>query len=160
MDIFLIIVAGILLILGFAGCILPILPGVPLAYIGILLLHFTSEVQFSTQFLIIWAVIVVIVQVLDYYIPIWGTKRFGGSKWGTVGSAIGVIAGLFFGPWGIILGPFAGAVIGELLSGRASADAVKAGFGSFVGFLLGTVAKLVVCGFLIYYYIKELILLF
>ncbi|NDV46504.1 DUF456 domain-containing protein [Paludibacter sp. 221] len=157
MDIFLIIVAGILVLLGFAGCILPIIPGVPLSYVGILLLHFTDKIQFSTNFLVIWAIIVIAIQVLDYYIPIWGTKRFGGSRWGTIGSAIGVVAGLFFAPWGIILGPFVGAVVGELLSGRASADAVKAGFGSFVGFLVGTVAKLVVAGFFIYYYVEALI---
>ena len=157
MDIFLIIVAGILVVLGFLGCILPVLPGVPLSYIGILLLHFTSKVQFSTQFLIIWAVIVVVIQVLDYFIPILGTKKFGGSKWGAWGSAIGVVVGLFFGPWGIILGPFLGAVVGELLSGRASQDALKAGFGSFIGFLVGTVTKLIVSGFLIYYYIEALV---
>lgn len=159
MDIFLIIVAGILIVVGFLGCILPVIPGVPLSYIGILLLHFTSKVQFSTQFLIIWAVIVIAVQVLDYFIPIWGTKHFGGTKWGTIGSAIGVVVGLFFGPWGIILGPFAGAVVGELLYGRKTGEALKAGFGSFVGFLTGTIAKLIVSGFLIYYYVEALIMM-
>ena len=157
MDVFLIIVAGILLLVGFAGCILPVIPGVPLSYIGILILHFTDKVQFSTEFLIAWGIITIVIQVLDYYIPIWGTKRFGGSRWGTIGSAIGVVGGLFFGPFGIILGPFVGAVVGELLSGRASKDAVKAGLGSFVGFLVGTVAKLIISGFLIYYYIEALI---
>ncbi len=73
MDIFLIILAGILLLVGFAGCILPVIPGVPLSYIGILLLHFTDKVQFSTSFLITWAVISILVQVLDYFIPVWGT---------------------------------------------------------------------------------------
>ncbi len=86
-----------------------------------------------------------------------GNRRFGGSRWGTVGSALGVVAGLFFAPWGIILGPFLGAVIGELLSGTAAQLALKAGFGSFIGFLVGTVAKLIVCGFLLFYYIQALI---
>ena len=157
MDIFLIIVAGLLVLIGFAGCILPVIPGVPLSYIGILILHFTDRVQFSSAFLVTWAIITIIIQVLDYYIPIWGTKRFGGSRWGTIGSAIGVVVGLFFGPLGIILGPFVGAIVGELLSGRASAEAIKAGFGAFVGFLVGTVAKLVIAGFLIYYYVEALI---
>ena len=157
MDIFLIITAGILLIIGLIGCVLPVIPGVPLSYVGILLLHFTSNVQFSAVFLIVWAVIVIVVQVLDFYIPVWGTKRFGGSRWGTIGSLIGIVVGLFFAPWGIIIGSFAGAVIGELLSGRASQDALKAGFGTFVGFLLGTVAKLTVSVFLIYYYVEALI---
>ena len=157
MDIFLIIIAGILLLIGLIGCVLPVIPGIPLSYVGILLLHFTSNVQFSLVFLIVWAVIVIIVQVLDFYIPVWGTKRFGGSRWGTIGSIVGIVVGLFFAPWGIIIGSFAGAVIGELLSGRTSQDAIKAGFGAFVGFLLGTVAKLTISVFLIYYYVEALI---
>ncbi len=157
MDVFLIIAAGILVVLGFLGCILPVLPGAPLSYLGVLLLHFTSYAPFSNEFLIFWAVVVIVVQILDYYIPVWGTKRFGGSRWGSIGSAIGVIIGLFLGPWGIILGPFAGAVIGELLYGRASGEALKAGLGSFIGFLAGTVVKLIVAGFLIFYYVKALI---
>lgn len=157
MDIFLIILAGICVVVGFIGCIVPVIPGTPISYVGILLLHFTDKVQFSTQFLIFWAVIVVIVQVLDYFVPMWGTKRFGGTKWGTVGSTIGVFVGLFFAPWGIIVGPFLGAVIGELLYGRKSHEALKAGLGSFVGFLFGTVTKLIVAGFLIFYYVHALV---
>jgi uncharacterized protein YqgC (DUF456 family) len=157
MDIFLIIVAGLLLLIGFLGCILPIIPGVPLSYAGIFVLHLTDRVQFSTEFLVLWAIIVLVVQVLDFYIPVWGTKFFGGGRWGRIGSAIGVVVGLFFGPLGIILGPFVGAVLGELLSGRASQDAIKAGFGAFIGFLAGTMVKLVVSGFLIYCYVEALV---
>ena len=156
MDIFLIIIAALLLFIGFLGCILPILPGVPLSYAGIFLLHLTSRVQFSTEFLITWGIVVIVIQVLDFYIPVWGTNFFGGGRWGRIGSAIGIVVGLFFGPLGIIFGPFVGAVIGELLSGRASYDAIKAGFGAFVGFLVGTVAKLVVAGFLIFYFVEAL----
>lgn len=157
MDIFLIILAGLLLIIGLLGCIMPILPGVPLCYVGILLLHFTSKIQFSTTFLVVWAVIVVAIQVLDYFIPIWGTAWFGGSRWGTLGSVVGIVVGMFFGVGGIVIGPFIGAVIGELLTGRAIMPALKAGFGSFVGFMAGSVSKLVVAGFLIFYYIRALI---
>ncbi len=157
MEILLIVLAGILLIIGFLGCILPVIPGVPLSYIGILLLHFSPKVQFSSEFLIGWGIAVIAVQLLDYIIPIWGTKKFGGSKYGVWGSMIGMILGLFFGPWGIILGPFVGAVIGEMLAGKASNEAIRAGFGAFVGFLLGTISKLVVAGFLIYYYVEAVI---
>jgi len=157
MDIFLIILAGLFLLLGFIGCILPVLPGAPLSYLGILILHFTSNIQFSTEFLILWAILVILVQVLDYAIPIWGTKKFGGSKSGVWGSMLGLIVGLFLGPVGIILGPFVGAVLGELLTGRNKAEAFRAGFGSFVGFLLGTISNLIVSGFLIYYYVEALI---
>lgn len=157
MDLFLIILAGLLLLLGFLGSVLPVLPGVPLSYLGIILLHLTTKVEFTSEFLVLWGIIVVVVQVLDYIIPVWGTKKFGGSKSGVWGSMIGIVVGLFFGPVGIILGPFVGAILGELLSGKASKEAIKAGFGSFVGFLLGTISKLVVAGFLIFYYVKELI---
>ena len=112
MDIFLIILGAICLLLGLIGCVAPVLPGVPLSYVGLLLLHFTDRVQFSWQFLTIWAVIVVVIQLLDYFIPAWGTKKFGGSKYGVWGSTIGLLLGFFMGPWGIVVGPFVVAVFG------------------------------------------------
>lgn len=151
METLLIILAFICIAVGIIGSILPVLPGVPLSYIGILLLHFTDKIQFSTQFLIFWAAMVIIVQLLDYYVPIWGTKKFGGSKRGIWGCAIGMVVGIFLGPWGIILGPFVGAIAGELSSGKQTQAAIKAGFGSFMGFILGIVSKLIVGGFLLYY---------
>ncbi len=157
METFLIILAFILIVLGILGSILPVLPGVPVSYVGILLLHFTEKVQFSTQFLIFWLVMVILVQVLDYLVPIWGTKKFGGSKRGIWGCAIGMVVGLFFGPWGIILGPFLGAIVGELSGGKQTQSAIKAGFGSFVGFLLGVISKLIVSGFLLYYAIVSVV---
>lgn len=157
MDLFLIITAGILLTIGFLGSVLPVLPGIPLSYGGILLLHFTEKYEFETNFLILWAVIVITIQVLDYYIPIWGTKKFGGSKSGVRGSIIGILVGMFFGPIGIIFGPFAGALIGELIAQKPTREALKAAFGAFLGFIIGTVSKLVVAGMLIYYYLITII---
>ncbi|MHB9055640.1 MAG: DUF456 domain-containing protein [Paludibacteraceae bacterium] len=154
----LLIVLGIACIIaGIIGSVLPVLPGIPLSYIGILLLQVTRKVQFSIGFLIFWAVIVIIVQLFDYYIPIWGTKKFGGSKRGVWGCAIGMVVGLFFGPWGIVLGPFIGAVAGEMTGGRQTQDAIKAGMGSFVGFLTGIITKLIAGGFLLYYAVKAVI---
>lgn len=157
MDIFLVILSAILLLVAFAGCVLPVLPGLPLAYVGLLLLHFTSYAEYSPLFLIVWGIVVTVIQILDTVVPAWGTKRLGGSKWGMWGSAIGVIFGLFLGPWGILVGPFIGAVVGELLHGNSADVALKSGFGSFVGFLVGTIAKLIIVGFFIYYYIVALI---
>lgn len=156
MDIILIVLAGILLFTGLAGSILPIIPGTPLSYVGILLLHFTEKHQFSTEFLVFWAVVVVVIQVLDYYIPVWGTKKFGGSKQGVRGSIIGLIFGLFLGPFGIVFGPFVGALIGELIAQKSSQQAIKAAFGAFFGFVVGSVSKLMVGGILIYYYVEKL----
>ncbi|MFV0592973.1 MAG: DUF456 domain-containing protein [Draconibacterium sp.] len=155
MDFLLIFFGALFMIAGIAGCVLPIIPGPPLSYIGLLLLHFTSRYQFSTRFLIIWAIITVVVYAIDYMIPIWGTKRFGGSKRGVWGSLIGLVIGLFFfPPLGIIIGPFAGAVIGELTAGHDHKLALKSGFGSFVGFLLGTLMKLIVSGLMTWHFVK------
>ena len=157
MDIFLIILGSICLLIGILGCVLPVLPGVPLAYCGLLLLHATDKVQFSWQFLVIWAVVTIVVQVLDSVVPIWGTKKFGGSKMGVWGSTLGLLVGLFFGPWGIVLGPFVGAVVFELIDGKNTRLALKAGWGSFVGLMTGTILKLICCGLMTYYFIAELI---
>ena len=157
MDTFLIIIGAICLLIGILGCVLPVLPGVPLAYCGLLLLHATDKVQFSWQFLVIWAVVTVVVQVLDTVVPIWGTKKFGGSKMGVWGSTIGLLVGLFFGPWGIVLGPFLGAVVFELIDGKNTRLALKAGWGSFVGLMTGTILKLICCGLMTYYFIAELV---
>lgn len=170
MDVILIILGAICLLLGLIGCVAPVLPGVPLSYLGLLLLHWTDRAQFSWQFLTIWAVIVIVIQVLDYFIPAWGTKKFGGSKYGVWGSTIGLFVGLFMGPWGIIVGPFVGAVLGELLYfNRHPQDrieqsentnfnrALRAGFGSFIGLLTGTILKLICCGMMVFYFVKELI---
>ena len=159
MDLVLYIISGILLLVGFIGCLLPVLPGIPISYLGIVILHLSSGIEFSMNFLILWAIIVIAIQVLDYFIPIWGAKKFGGSKAGILGSTLGLIVGLFFGPVGIILGPVLGAFVGELLAGKNHQIAIRAAFGSFLGFIVGTISKLVVAGFLIYYYIEALILL-
>ncbi|MCL3782096.1 DUF456 domain-containing protein [Prolixibacteraceae bacterium JC049] len=149
MEWILIALGALLIFLGIIGCVLPIIPGPPLAYGGIILLHLTSKAQFSSQFLIIWGIIVAVVTILDYMIPVWGTKRFGGSKRGVWGSMIGLVVGLFFfPPFGIIVGPFAGAVIGEVTAGNDSRSALKSGFGSFVGFVFATLLKLIVSGWL------------
>ena len=158
MDYVLIVFGVVLIIGGILGCVLPVLPGPPLSYIGLLLLHFTQRYQFSTRFLIIWAIITTVVYVLDYVIPSLGTKKFGGSKRGIWGSMIGLVIGLFFfPPYGIIIGPFLGAIIGELTSGKDSGTALKSGFGAFIGFLAGTLLKLIASGMMTWYFFKELI---
>lgn len=157
MDYFLIILAGIFVLIGLLGAVVPILPGAPLSYLGILLLHFSSKYSFTNSFLIFWAITVVLVQVLDFLIPIWGTKKFGGSKQGVWGSTLGLFAGLFLGPIGIVLGPFVGALLGELSVNKNSKQAMRAAFGAFLGFVVGTLSKIIVCGFMIYYYVIALI---
>lgn len=157
MEMLLIILAVLCVLIGVIGAVVPALPGgVLLSYVGLLLMHFTKQYEYETDFLILWGVLVGVALILDYYIPIWGTKKFGGSKMGVWGCMIGMIVGIFFGPWGILLGPFVGAVIGELIVGKKSALALKAGLGSFLGFLVGTVIKVVMSGFLLFYVVREL----
>ena len=146
MDIALLIIAGLCMLVGIIGCIIPGLPGTPIAYVGLLIAQVTERVDFSWQLLLVWGIVTVVVSVLDYIVPAWGTKQFGGTKWGVWGSTIGVFVGLFFGALGVILGPLVGAVLGELLGGKATSDALKAGWGSFIGLLFGTILKLVCCG--------------
>lgn len=158
MDYILIVFGIILIISGILGCVLPVIPGPPLSYIGLLLLHFTKQHEFSSKFLVIWAVVTGVVYALDFVIPAWGTKKFGGSKRGIFGSIIGLVIGMFFfPPIGIILGPFIGAVVGELTLGKESMAALKSGFGSFLGFLVGTLLKLIISGMMTWYFAKEMI---
>lgn len=144
-DVLIFLLAFLLLIGGVVGCVLPILPGAPLSYGGLLLLHLTGRADFSTAQLVSWLIIVIVLQVADYVTPILGSKYSGGTDFGNRGCMAGTILGLFFMPWGIILGPFLGAVAGEMLGGRDLPHAIKAGIGSLVGFLLGTLMKAVVC---------------
>jgi uncharacterized protein YqgC (DUF456 family) len=157
MDVILAIVSALLLILGIIGSIIPGLPGPPLSWLGILLIHFTSYASYSATFLIITAIIMLVITVLDYYIPIWGTKKFGGTRAGVIGSTVGLLVGLIFSPFGlinIILGPFVGAFIGEMMvNSKESGKALKSATGSFIGFLLGTGMKLAFGGIMAYYYI-------
>jgi uncharacterized protein YqgC (DUF456 family) len=157
MDTALMIIGGILVIIGILGSILPILPGPPISYVALILLQLTSKHPFSTAFLVIFGVITALVVVIDYLIPVWGTKRFGGSKAGMLGGTIGVVAGLFiFPPFGIIIGPFIGAIIGELIAGREIKAATRAGFGSLVGFLTGTVMKIALTAVMAFYFFKNI----
>ena len=161
MDILLIILGFICLIVGLIGCVVPVLPGVPIAYAGFWFLHFTDRVQFSWGFLLIWGIITVIVQVIDTVVPVWGTKLMGGSKAGVWGSTIGLVIGLFYGIWGIILRPFIEGVIGELIAQRKKGIksfklALKAGAGSFIGLMTGIVLKLITVGVMGFFFVKAL----
>lgn len=146
MEITLLILAGICMLVGIVGCIIPGLPGVPIAYAGLWIAQATNRIDFGWKMLLIWGIVTIVVSVLDYVVPAWGTKKFGGTKYGVWGSTIGVIVGLFFGAIGVIAGPLIGAILGELIGGKEVRDALKAGWGSFVGLLCGTILKLVCCG--------------
>nr|WP_298994756.1 DUF456 domain-containing protein [uncultured Allomuricauda sp.] len=147
MDIVLLVLGFVLMLIGILGSFLPVLPGPPLSWVGLLLLYLTKSVPDDWWLLGITLVIALTVTVLDYVIPAAGTKKFGGSKAGMWGSIIGLLVAIFFpilGPFGIIIWPFVGALVGELSNKSDNKTALKAAFGSFVGFLTGTFLKFLI----------------
>ncbi len=145
MDILLLLLGLFFVILGIIGSFLPILPGPLTGWIGLLILHFTKAVPMNQTFLGITLVVAIAIWILDYIIPIIGTKKFGGSKAGMIGTFLGLIIGLLSPiPFGIIIGPFVGALVGELIHQGDTEKAIKAAFGSFIGFLTGTFLKFIV----------------
>jgi uncharacterized protein len=157
MDYLLLVIAIVFIIAGIIGCLAPVLPGPPLSYLGLVLIHFTRFADVSTRLFVILGIIVVIVSILDYVVPIWGTKKFGGSKYGTRGATVGLIIGFFLGPAGIIIGPFVGAFVGELIFKDDVHYALKAGFGSLLGFLTGVGLKLATSCAITFYFIRALV---
>ena len=157
METVIFIIALILLVLGLLGSMIPGLPGPPLSFIGILLIHFFTGTQFSTSFLLTLAFIVILVFLLDYLMQVWGVKKFGGGRKATIGTFLGLFAGLIFPPIGLLIGPFIGAFIGALLEVQGdNTRALKVAIGSFIGFVTGTILKLVVSSVLLYYAIYNI----
>lgn len=151
--------AAILLIMGIVGSVLPVLPGPPLSWLGLLILKFVPSVshRLSWTVIILVGLFTIIVVILDNILPVWSTKRVGGNKKVVWGAGIGFITGFWFGPLGIILGPFVGALIGGLISGSHIKQALKHASGAFIGFMAGIVLKFINLGVLIYYFVKVLI---
>ena len=145
MEIIIIIAGLLLMVLGLAGSFLPVLPGPLTSWAGLFVLSYASGINISTTFLIITFIVALIIFILDYIIPAVGTKRFGGSKSGMIGTTLGLIIGLLSPiPFGVIIGPFVGALIGELMHKNDVNRATKAAFGSFLGFITSTFLKFIV----------------
>ena len=143
MDVALLIIACALMIFGLVGCVVPGLPGVPVSLLGLIVAEFSSQVHFPWWVFLVWAIVTVVVTLLDYFVPAWGTKRFGGTANGMRGSIIGVFLGMFLGPIGVIVGPYFGAYIAEVSSGMEREEATRAAMGSFIGVFFGMVLKLI-----------------
>jgi uncharacterized protein YqgC (DUF456 family) len=137
------ILAILLVLAGIAGSVLPALPGVPLVFAGLLLGAWIDHFQKVGWFtLAVLGLLTLLSFAVDFLATSMGAKRVGASKWAIAGSALGTLAGLFFGIPGLILGPFLGAVAGELLARRGQRQAVRSGFGAWIGLLVGTAGKL------------------
>jgi len=146
MEYFLLILGLLLMIVGIIGSLLPALPGPPISWVGILLLYFCPGMETNYWLLGITLLIAVVIGILDYIIPAKGTKYFGGSKYGIWGTNIGLVVGIFAPiPFGFLIGPFVGALVGELIyNSQEKGRAFKAATGSFIGFLAGTFMKVLV----------------
>jgi len=143
MEVVLIISTILLIAGGIVFSVLPPLPGPFLTYGALVAAHYVaSDVNFNTSFFIIWAIIGVLIMVLDYVLPAAATRKFGGTKAGMVGGIVGTIAGVTFPPFGIIIGPLLGAIIGDLYGGKQIKSAFRSGFGSLLGFIAATSLKL------------------
>lgn len=157
-EIILMITGGILMLLGIAGGVLPILPGPILSFGGLLLLALIKNFSppLTPTLMIVLAIVSIAVTVTDYIIPLLGAKRYGASTWGTWGAVLGMVIGIFFSPFGMFLGALIGAVVVEWLVQKEKDQALKAGWGVLMGTLLGTVLKLGVSGMMAYYFIRGL----
>ena len=143
MEIWLIIIAIIISIIGIIGCFAPILPGPPLSYLALILMYYFGEADISGTYMIVLLVMTVIVTVLDYLVPAYVTKKTGGNNASAKGALVGTIAGIFIPFIGMILGAFLGALLTEIfVNGKSLKDSLKPAAGTFIGFLLGTGLKL------------------
>jgi uncharacterized protein YqgC (DUF456 family) len=153
-----IVISSILMLLGLAGSILPILPGPPLSFIGLFLLallkHFLPPL--TPTLVIILAIVTILVVVMDYIIPLIGAKKYGASKWGVWGSVLGMAIGIFWSPFAMLVGAFIGAVVVEWLMGKKKGEAFRAGWGVVMGTLFATILRLGVAGMMTYYFVVAL----
>ncbi len=158
MDLFLILLAFLFLLAGVLGAFIPVMPGPPLSYAGMLLIHFTSITAFSSRLLITFGIITLLITLADYLLPIWGTKLGRGTRHGMWGASIGLVIGIFFfPPFGVLIGPLAGAWLAEKVNGKENREAFRSALGSFAGLLLGIVLKFTVSIAMTWYAIYTLI---
>lgn len=159
---FLLLIEGIMIMVGLVGCIVPGLPGIPLVFGAILVEHFFDpNSSYPIWLVILLTFITILVFSLQYFIPIYGTKKFGASKWAVRGSIIGLILGIFtsfLGPFGILIGPFAGAVLGEVFFAKKPFnDSMRAGLGAVLGILASSAMELtfslMIAGIFVFYQI-------
>lgn len=158
MNTFILICCYLLMVVGLAGCVLPMLPGTPLVFIGIYVYAWlTGFTIISRNLIIIFLILTVISVVIEYISSSIGSKKFGASKLGFIGAFVGAIVGIFFAPWGLILGPLLGALIGELITGKEIKKALRSGTGAVIGFFGGTFLKIVISFAMIAFFTMRLI---
>jgi uncharacterized protein YqgC (DUF456 family) len=158
LDTVLIVIGSLLQIVGLAGCVLPWLAGPPLNFLGLIFLCLAKGWDtFSPTLLIVMGALTLLTMILDYVLPMAGAKKYGSSKRGFWGALFGMVIGVvLFPPFGMIIGAFLGAVVGELTAGKKQAEAMKAGWGVFLGVITALILKLLVSGIMTFFFIKAL----
>jgi hypothetical protein len=159
LDTVLIVIGALLQIVGLAGCFLPWLAGPPFNFLGLIFLCLAKGWDtFSPAFLIVMAALTLLTMILDYVLPMAGARKYGSTKRGFWGAFLGMVVGvLFFPPFGMIIGAFIGAVVGELTAGKKNAEAMRAGWGVFLGVFVALISKLVVSGIMTFFFVKALL---
>ena len=152
-NILLIGLGGICLFIGFVGCVVPVLPGVACAYAALWTLYPTPYAVTGER-LLVGGIVAGVAIVLDSVVPAVGAKKFDCSRWGVFGCMVGTLIGIFFAPLGIVLGPFLGAVGGELIAGKALSSALRGGIGALLGFLAGVVLKFAACALFAWWFVQ------
>lgn len=157
MSIF-IIIGVIFILIGIIGCIIPGIAGPPFSFLALICLSVAKKWEpFSVRFLIVMGALTVVVQALDYLLPALGAKKFGATRYGFWGAILGMLLGIIFiPPVGMIIGAFLGALLGEIIAGKKAYEAIKAGWGVFVGVMIGILLKLIASGIMTFYFIKAL----
>ncbi len=151
MELIIGIIVIFLLVIGIIGSFVPAIPGPPISYGALLLSHFYVYSVSDENFLWLMAIVVIFVTIFDFWIQVYGVKKFGGSKKAVNGSILGLIIGLIFLPGiGIILGPFIGAFIGAKMENPDVNKALKIALGALAGFMVGTLLKLSVSLYIVY----------
>ncbi len=158
MTIALIVLGLLTALMGLAGCILPIIPGPPLSFLALVILSLAKNWEpFGPAFLMIMGGLAVLVTILDYVVPVVGAKKYGASRLGVWCSVIGMLVGVFFfPPFGVFIGGFVGAMVGELIAGKEGRQSLRAAWGAFVGNLVNVGFKLAYCGLIIFFYVREM----
>ena len=162
MDFIIIIIVILLLLIGLIGCIIPALPGPPISFSGLLLFHFFTSYNLEENTLWLLAAVVVAITFLDYWLQVYGVKKFGGGKKAINGTILGLVLGLLlFPPFGLIIGPFVGAFLGAKMEAKEDTNrAIKIAMGALAGFLGGTLLKFTVSIYITFLILKSISLIF
>lgn len=150
------ILAGFLLLVGLIGCVVPFLPGVWIAYAALWVVCLAGQ-PMDAWHLSAGGIATLVVTALDTVVPAWGAKKFHCSRRGVWGCFFGSVVGASFLPWGVLVGPFLGTILGELSLGRDGNAALVSGIGALLGFLFGVVLKIALCCLFAFWSIRALV---